>query len=170
MKRRAFITLLGGCGSGLAARGRRAATAKDAACWLCRYAASRGPNIMRISSSGWPNLAIRKAGISHSTISKHRTSKAPKEAIASSRRATLTCFWQSGTSALYVRRYWLPRGSQSHFWLSISTPWRGGYVASLSQPGGNVTGIFVRQVELAAKRIEIAREAFPSATVVGNRI
>src|SRR6201993_4720799 len=42
-----------------------------------------------------------------------------------------------------------------------------GYVASLSRPGGNVTGIFVRQVELAAKRIEIAREAFPSGTVVG---
>jgi putative ABC transport system substrate-binding protein len=38
-----------------------------------------------------------------------------------------------------------------------------GYVASLSRPGGNVTGIFVRQVELAAKRIE----AFPRATVVG---
>ena len=42
-----------------------------------------------------------------------------------------------------------------------------GYVANLSHPGGNVTGIFVRQVELAAKRIEIAREAFPRATVVG---
>jgi ABC-type uncharacterized transport system substrate-binding protein len=42
-----------------------------------------------------------------------------------------------------------------------------GYVASLSRPGGNVTGIFVRQLELAAKRVEIAREAFPGATVVG---
>src|SRR5262249_28871946 len=42
-----------------------------------------------------------------------------------------------------------------------------GYVASLSQPGGNVTGIFVRQIELAAKRVEIAREAFPHATLVG---
>jgi putative ABC transport system substrate-binding protein len=42
-----------------------------------------------------------------------------------------------------------------------------GYVANLSHPGGNVTGIFVRQVELAAKRVEIAREAFPSATIVG---
>jgi hypothetical protein len=37
----------------------------------------------------------------------------------------------------------------------------------LSRPGGNVTGIFVRQLELAAKRVEIAREAFPRATVVG---
>src|SRR5437660_11786954 len=42
-----------------------------------------------------------------------------------------------------------------------------GYVAGLSRPGGNVTGIFVRQVELAAKRIEIAREALPHASVVG---
>src|SRR6201997_2237886 len=42
-----------------------------------------------------------------------------------------------------------------------------GYVASLSHPGGNVSGIFVRQLELAAKRVEIAREAFPRATVVG---
>jgi putative tryptophan/tyrosine transport system substrate-binding protein len=42
-----------------------------------------------------------------------------------------------------------------------------GYVASLSRPGGSVTGIFVRQLELAAKRVEIAREAFPSATVLG---
>jgi putative ABC transport system substrate-binding protein len=42
-----------------------------------------------------------------------------------------------------------------------------GYVANLSHPGGNVTGIFVRQLELAAKRVEIAREAFPRATVIG---
>ena len=42
-----------------------------------------------------------------------------------------------------------------------------GYVASLTRPGGNVTGIFVRQLELAAKRVEIAREVFRAATIVG---
>jgi putative tryptophan/tyrosine transport system substrate-binding protein len=42
-----------------------------------------------------------------------------------------------------------------------------GYVANLSHPGGNVTGIFVREIELAAKRVEIAREAFPRATLIG---
>jgi putative tryptophan/tyrosine transport system substrate-binding protein len=46
-------------------------------------------------------------------------------------------------------------------------PLRKGYVANLSHPGGNVTGIFVRETELAAKRVEIAREAFPRATLVG---
>jgi ABC-type uncharacterized transport system substrate-binding protein len=42
-----------------------------------------------------------------------------------------------------------------------------GYVASLARPGGNVTGLFVRQVELAAKRVEIVREAFPRASALG---
>jgi putative tryptophan/tyrosine transport system substrate-binding protein len=42
-----------------------------------------------------------------------------------------------------------------------------GYVTNLLRPGGNLTGIFVRQLELAAKRVEIAREAFPRATAVG---
>src|SRR6516162_9716094 len=42
-----------------------------------------------------------------------------------------------------------------------------GYVASLSRPGGSVTGIFVRKHQLAAERVEIAREAFPRSTVVG---
>jgi putative ABC transport system substrate-binding protein len=42
-----------------------------------------------------------------------------------------------------------------------------GYVASLTRPGGNITGILVRQIELAAKRIEFVREAFPIAHRVG---
>jgi putative ABC transport system substrate-binding protein len=42
-----------------------------------------------------------------------------------------------------------------------------GYVRNLSRPGGNITGIFVRQIELAAKRVEIAREVFPNANIVG---
>jgi len=42
-----------------------------------------------------------------------------------------------------------------------------GYVASLSRPGNNITGIFVSQLELAGKRIELLREAFPRAQRVG---
>jgi len=46
-------------------------------------------------------------------------------------------------------------------------PFEKGYVSSLARPGGNVTGLFVRQIELAAKRVELAREALPKARVLG---
>jgi len=36
-----------------------------------------------------------------------------------------------------------------------------GYVKSLANPGGNVTGIFYRQPELAAKQLEILVQTFP---------
>jgi putative ABC transport system substrate-binding protein len=42
-----------------------------------------------------------------------------------------------------------------------------GYVASLARPGSNSTGIFVSQLELAGKRIELLREALPTARRVG---
>ena len=40
-------------------------------------------------------------------------------------------------------------------------------MASLSRPGSNMTGIFVSQLELAGKRIELLRETFPKARRVG---
>jgi putative ABC transport system substrate-binding protein len=42
-----------------------------------------------------------------------------------------------------------------------------GYVASLSRPGSNTTGIFVSQLELAGKRVEFIREIFPNAQRIG---
>jgi putative tryptophan/tyrosine transport system substrate-binding protein len=36
-----------------------------------------------------------------------------------------------------------------------------GYVNSLARPGGNATGIFLRQTELAEKQVELLTEAFP---------
>ena len=41
-------------------------------------------------------------------------------------------------------------------------PLRLGYVTSISRPTGNVTGLFFEQIELAAKRIQLLKEAFPT--------
>jgi putative ABC transport system substrate-binding protein len=39
-----------------------------------------------------------------------------------------------------------------------------GYVTSLAQPGGNITGVVVRPVELARKQIDLLRQTFPDRT------
>jgi putative ABC transport system substrate-binding protein len=42
-----------------------------------------------------------------------------------------------------------------------------GYVASLARPGGNITGVFLQQIELTRKRVELLREALPKLRRVG---
>jgi putative ABC transport system substrate-binding protein len=42
-----------------------------------------------------------------------------------------------------------------------------GYVSSLAHPGGNITGVFYRQPELAVKQLELLTQAFPNATRLG---
>jgi putative ABC transport system substrate-binding protein len=43
-------------------------------------------------------------------------------------------------------------------------PFALGYVTSLARPTGNVTGVFLEQIELAAKRLQLVKEAFPAVT------
>jgi putative ABC transport system substrate-binding protein len=42
-----------------------------------------------------------------------------------------------------------------------------GYVQSLARPGGNVTGVIARQLDLAPKLIDLLQEAFPGRNRVG---
>ena len=42
-----------------------------------------------------------------------------------------------------------------------------GYIKSLSYPGGNITGLYYRQPELAVKQLELMVEAFPDRKRVG---
>jgi putative ABC transport system substrate-binding protein len=48
-----------------------------------------------------------------------------------------------------------------------------GYVTSLARPTGNVTGVFLQQIELTQKRVQLLKTAFPdlkAATVFRDRI
>jgi putative ABC transport system substrate-binding protein len=46
-------------------------------------------------------------------------------------------------------------------WAANFDPIERGYVKSLAQPGGRITGVFSRQPELAAKQVELLKETFP---------
>jgi putative ABC transport system substrate-binding protein len=45
-------------------------------------------------------------------------------------------------------------------------PTGGAYVASLTHPGGNMTGVIFQERELSAKRLELLTQAFPNVTRV----
>jgi len=52
-------------------------------------------------------------------------------------------------------------------------PFARGYLTSLARPSGNVTGVVFQQIELAAKRIQLVKDAFPdmpAATMFWDRL
>ena len=51
--------------------------------------------------------------------------------------------------------------------VTSADPVKGGLVASLARPGGNVTGVTLLSADLAAKRIQLLKEAVPTISRVG---
>jgi ABC-type uncharacterized transport system substrate-binding protein len=49
----------------------------------------------------------------------------------------------------------------------VGDPVSAGFVASLGRPGGNITGVALNNLDVAAKRLEILTEAVPNTTRVG---
>jgi putative ABC transport system substrate-binding protein len=52
-------------------------------------------------------------------------------------------------------------------------PFAKGYVTSLARPTGNVTGLYLQQIDLVVKRLQLVKDAFPTmqaATVFWDRI
>jgi putative tryptophan/tyrosine transport system substrate-binding protein len=45
-----------------------------------------------------------------------------------------------------------------------------GFVASLSRPGGNLTGVTTLNIEIGAKRLEVLHELVPTATIIAGLV
>src|SRR5262249_48930533 len=154
------------CRGSMAARRARATAAQDAACRICRHSTPGVPTLQRFpqadgrtGASRRPQLYVRL----HPNTGYRRLRKKLSRARGAQGRCVPGGRQRAGVACRTLGcGGWADRVSAIDF-----DPLAKGYVTNLSRPGGNVTGIFVRQLELASKRVEIAREAFPRATLVG---
>jgi putative tryptophan/tyrosine transport system substrate-binding protein len=158
MRRRAFITLLGGAAAlPVAARAQPAGKVPtigflgaDAAGWRPWTDAFVG----QLRKLGW---------IEGRTIAiEYRWSQARPERVAEIAaefvRLKVDVIVTSGTAVPTVKQ--ATTVIPIVFAITID-PVGGGLIASLARPGGNITGLSVQQADIAGKRLELLREVVP---------
>jgi putative ABC transport system substrate-binding protein len=160
MNRREFITLLGGAAASwpLAARAQQAAKlptigylgTASASGWHPWSAAF----VQRLGELGWTD--------GHTVAVEYRwaegRSERHAEIAAEFVRLKVDVIVTAGNAVLAVKR--VTSTIPIVFTLGAD-PVGAGLVASLSRPGGNVTGLSVQRTDTAGKRLEILREVLP---------
>jgi putative tryptophan/tyrosine transport system substrate-binding protein len=169
MKRRKFITLLGGAAATLPLAARAQQPAKlptvgflgsNASAWSPWTAAF----VQRLRELGW--IEGRAIAI------EYRWSEGRPE-----RNAEIAAeFVRLKVDVIVTNAIAVPTLKQATEVIPIvfatgTDPVGGGLVASLARPGGNVTGLSMQSTDLASKRIELLREVLPRLrrlAIIGN--
>jgi len=162
MKRREFITLLGGAAAAwpLAAHTQQAgklptigflgaATASVAGQWFAAF-------VQRLHELGWMegrNIAIEVRWA-------EGRSERYAEIAAEFARLNVDVIVTIGTPASLAAKQ--ATSVVPIVFVAASDPVGTGLVASLARPGGNVTGLSNQQADLAGKRVELLREVVPA--------
>ena len=159
MRRRAFITLLGGAAAAWPLTARAQQTGKlpiigvlgtDSAAWHPWIAAF----LQRLHELGWNegrNIAIEYRW------AEGRPERAA-EFAAEFVRLKVDIIVTAGTNTVIAKQ---TTSTIPIIFAIANDPVAGGLVANLRRPGGNVTGLSLQMVELAGKRLELLREAVP---------
>jgi putative ABC transport system substrate-binding protein len=166
MRRRKFITLIGGAAAAwpLAARAQQAAmpvigflnpTSPDASADRLRAFRQGLKDTGHVEGE---NVAIEYRW------AENQIDRLPELAAELVRRRVAVIVTTGGGPAAFAAK---AATTTIPIVFSISEdPVRSGLVASLARPGGNLTGINFFSAELAAKRLELLRELVPTATRV----
>jgi putative ABC transport system substrate-binding protein len=162
VKRRDFITLLGG-----AAAWPLAARAQQPAMPVVGYLGAGGP----ISSPVPPfREGLKEAGYveGQNVVIEYRWAEGqydrlPALAIDLASRRVAVIFAADNAAAQVVR----PAGATIPIVFAIgANPVKLGLVASLSRPGGNITGVSFLSTATVAKMLEMLHQAIPNATAI----
>ena len=159
MKRREFITLLGGAAS-MAARA-RAQQAKAPTIGFMGESTPEGQRqwvaafVQRLGERGWSEG--RNVAIEYRWAGGHNERFA--EIVAELVRLKVDVIVTQGTPAVLAAKQ--ATSVIPVVFAIAGNPVANGLVASLARPGGNVTGLTNQSAELAGKRIELLREVVP---------
>jgi putative tryptophan/tyrosine transport system substrate-binding protein len=164
VKRREFITLLGGA----AAAWPMAARAQQAAMPLLGFLDSRPPQAMT-SRLGAFRQGLKEAGFAEgenvSVVyrwAENRLERLSEMATELVRRQAAVIVTTGGPTAAFAAK--AATTTISIVFLVGEDPVRLGLVSSLSRPTGNLTGINMFANELEAKRLELLHQLVPRAT------
>jgi len=165
MRRREFITLLGGAAWPLAARAERlAGTARIGII----QASLDDPLVGR----GYPVFLneLKKSGFNEGqnlTIEVVRSDQDAERIFAETAnlvRSNFELLIATGPEIALQAAMAASATIPIVMWAINYDPIARGYVKSLTQPGGNITGIIALQTELAAKQVELLTQALPGRT------